>query len=274
VTRPNWERSIVLGDELPQLVPVWPSLRSYLQAVPADAVPAQVARDLRIRFPSIAGIAAWDGASDEDLAAVDLPEEAIQLGKEVQALLEQKPVLRRAIREGGGEFSDAEAPLKPAHPVNFQAELLKAGQELRDRYRTLAARDPDTFLPHLAESLNILGTVLSALGRQDEALDTNGEAVTIQRRLVAVAPGKFEPDLARGLGVRGTVLGKGGNHGEAAAAFREALLVLLPLAQGHPSTFDDLLDTLARGYLKSAQAGGIPVDDGILAEVAGVLKPS
>ncbi len=49
-------------------------------------------------------------------------------------------------------------------------EALEAAREAVEKYRTLAERSPDAFLPDLAMSLNNLGAMLSDLGRREEAL--------------------------------------------------------------------------------------------------------
>ena len=74
-----------------------------------------------------------------------------------------------------------------------------------DIRRKLAAQQPDAFLPDLAMSLNNLGAMLSALGRQEEALAAAQEAVNIRRRLAAQQPDAFLPDLAASLTNLGNV---------------------------------------------------------------------
>ncbi|MEN7343901.1 MAG: hypothetical protein AAAFM81_13205, partial [Pseudomonadota bacterium] len=62
-------------------------------------------------------------------------------------------------------------------------------------YRQLAAQRPDAFLPDLAGSLNNLGIRLDALGRREEALDTNRESVRLTMPFFQSLPQAFLRDL-------------------------------------------------------------------------------
>ena len=55
-------------------------------------------------------------------------------------------------------------------------------------YRKLTAADPGRYRPALAEYLTLHGTRLSVLGRGEEALTAEQEAVTIYRDLAAAVP--------------------------------------------------------------------------------------
>ncbi|MFB7678465.1 hypothetical protein ACFC26_44445 [Kitasatospora purpeofusca] len=70
---------------------------------------------------------------------------------------------------------------------------------ITDRYRTLAATDPDTYLPDLASALNNLSVRLGDVGRRAEGLTAVEEAVAIRRTLAEANPDAHLPDLALGV---------------------------------------------------------------------------
>lgn len=66
-------------------------------------------------------------------------------------------------------------------------------------YHSLATDRPRVFKLNLAYSLGNLGKCLSQLGRQQEALEVEKEAVEMYQPLAADDPAKFNPTLAYSL---------------------------------------------------------------------------
>ncbi|MEV7319314.1 tetratricopeptide repeat protein [Streptomyces sp. NPDC093970] len=110
-------------------------------------------------------------------------------------------------------------------------------QQLADHHRALAAARPDTFLPHLATSLNNLSIRLRALGRREEALTAIEEAATTYRKLAAARPDTFLPHLATSLNNLSANLGDLGRREEALTASEEAATIRRELAAARPDTF-------------------------------------
>ena len=89
---------------------------------------------------------------------------------------------------------------------------------------------------------------LSALGRHDEALTANEEAVGIQRGLAARHPDAYRPDLAMSLNNMSNRLSTLGRHDEALAAVEEAVGIRRELAARHPDAYRP---TLAKSLVVS-----------------------
>ena len=104
-------------------------------------------------------------------------------------------------------------------------------------YRQLADSNPDTFLPHLAGTLNNLGNLLAETGNHDEALPATHEAVTLYRQLAHTNPDTFLPHLAGTLNNLGNLLAETGNHDEALPATHEAVTLYRQLAHTNPDMF-------------------------------------
>ncbi|MFB7675809.1 tetratricopeptide repeat protein [Kitasatospora purpeofusca] len=105
---------------------------------------------------------------------------------------------------------------------------------ITDRYRTLAATDPDTYLPDLATSLNNLSVRLGEVGRRAEGLAAVEEAVAIRRTLAEANPDAYLPDLAGTLNNLSIDLGGAGRRAEGLAAGQEAVGHYRTLAQANP----------------------------------------
>jgi len=78
-------------------------------------------------------------------------------------------------------------------------QALETAHAAADLYRELKDRDPDTFLPGFAMSLNNYATMSSRLGKREAALVTSGEAVKVFRQLALSQPAAFEAKLAAAL---------------------------------------------------------------------------
>jgi hypothetical protein len=63
----------------------------------------------------------------------------------------------------------------------------------------VGAPSPDRYRPDLAQSLNNLAVMFSALGRPADVLLVTEEAVALRRELAAASPDRYYPDLAQSL---------------------------------------------------------------------------
>ena len=93
--------------------------------------------------------------------------------------------------------------------------------------------DPDA-ASLLAGALNNLGIWLRDLGRRDEALAAQEEAVRLWRELASAQPDTFNPDLAGSLSNLGISLRELGRHEEALAATEQAVRLRRELAASRP----------------------------------------
>jgi len=66
---------------------------------------------------------------------------------------------------------------------NRMEETRKEHEEALKTYRELAQKEPETYLPEVAQTLNNLGIVDSAQNRAEEARKAFAEAVKIYREL-------------------------------------------------------------------------------------------
>ena len=66
---------------------------------------------------------------------------------------------------------------------NRMEETRKEHEEALKTYRELAEKEPDTYLPEVAQTLNDLGIVDSAQNRTEEARKAFAEALKISREL-------------------------------------------------------------------------------------------
>ena len=66
---------------------------------------------------------------------------------------------------------------------NRMEETQKEHEEALKTYRELAQKEPETYLPEVAQTLNNLGIVDSAQNRAEEARKAFAEAVKIYREL-------------------------------------------------------------------------------------------
>ncbi|MBI2886741.1 MAG: tetratricopeptide repeat protein [Chloroflexi bacterium] len=92
-------------------------------------------------------------------------------------------------------------------------------------------------LPGDPALLNNLGSVLSDLGRREEALAPAQEAVALYRELAARRPEAFRPDLAGSLNNLANRLSELGRREEALAPAQEAVALRRELAARQPEAF-------------------------------------
>ncbi|MGC5664516.1 tetratricopeptide repeat protein [Micromonospora sp. WMMD723] len=114
---------------------------------------------------------------------------------------------------------------------------LAAADEATNIYRRLVEASPETYLPHLAMSLNNLGTCLSELGRRQEALALAVEAVDIRRDLAKANPEAYLGHLAGSLNNLGTFLLDSGRRDQALAPATEATDIYRQLAKKNPDAY-------------------------------------
>jgi tetratricopeptide (TPR) repeat protein len=151
--------------------------------------------------------------------------------------------------------------------VGRRAEALAPAQEAVELYRALARQDPDAFQPDLAMSLNNLANRLSEVGHRTEALTPAQEAVELYRALARQNPDAFQPELATSLGMMGKTLERNERREEALACFAEGVRVLTPHFRVLPAAHGPLIASLARDYVRLAQALNQPPDEALLAPV-------
>ncbi|MDQ0710657.1 tetratricopeptide (TPR) repeat protein [Streptomyces luteogriseus] len=124
--------------------------------------------------------------------------------------------------------------------AGLRHEALIAGQDALRAWRDLARTKP-AHQPDLARALTNLGTFLSAVGRRQEALSAEQEAVDIYRRLTAGNPAAHEPELAASLSSLGIRLSAVGQGQEALTAAEEAVDIYRRLAADNPAAHESEL---------------------------------
>jgi tetratricopeptide (TPR) repeat protein len=123
-----------------------------------------------------------------------------------------------------------------------------------DIRRELAASQPDAFRPNLAGSLNNVATMLSDLGRREEALERAQEAVDIRRELAASQPDAFRPDLAMSLSVLADCLEALSRLSDAIGSDEDAIRALGPMFLRSAAPFSRLMDVIVRDYIRRLEA--------------------
>ena len=100
--------------------------------------------------------------------------------------------------------------------------------------RHLAGREPETYRPCLAGTLNHLGNVLKSERKFPEARAAYTEAVNIRRDLAEKNPDSNRPELATALNNLGNLLREERRFPEAREAYGEALCIFRELAERDP----------------------------------------
>jgi tetratricopeptide (TPR) repeat protein len=104
-------------------------------------------------------------------------------------------------------------------------------------YRTLAQANPQTFLPHLAATLNNLGLLHSNKKEYKKAEKDFLEALKIYRTLAQANPQTFLPYDATTLNNLGVLQRANNEYEKAEKDFLEALKIYRTLAKSNPQTF-------------------------------------
>ncbi len=116
-------------------------------------------------------------------------------------------------------------------------EAEKAYTEALGIRRQMAAKNPDAFLPYVANTLNNLGVFYSDNQKMGEAEKAYTEALNIYRQLAAKNPDAFLPDVATTLNNLGIFYRANQKMGEAEKAYTEALSIRRQLAAKNPDAF-------------------------------------
>jgi tetratricopeptide (TPR) repeat protein len=126
--------------------------------------------------------------------------------------------------------------LVPPHHL-LHTRLVLGGLAV-DAYRALATTDPSTYQPGLATALNNLGNGLRGLGRYQDALHADEEAVALYRQLAAASPDAHQPGLARALNSLGNGLHGLGRYQEMLAAQTEEVRIFRDMAARYPDLYE------------------------------------
>lgn len=141
-------------------------------------------------------------------------------------------------------FSEAQKIRRELNGTDYDSDIFSPGIESPQAYeealkirRELARKNPDLFLPNVAQTLNNLGTLYSAQNRIEEARRTFDDALTIYRRLARTNPNIFLPDVAHMLNNLGFLHRDQNQIEEAHQAFSEALTLYRELAGKNPDIY-------------------------------------
>ncbi|KAF7967312.1 hypothetical protein HWV62_34741 [Athelia sp. TMB] len=173
----------------------------------------------------------YEGRLEEALVAA---EDSVHLRKVVAAQQTAKPKAKLG------------SPLRHFLPNVGRVALNRIRKAIHPRQNGTEER-PETvnIFEKLANSLVNLSIRLSDLGRHEEALVANQEAVELRRTLAAERPQAFNADLAESLNNLSVDLSSQGRHGEALAAIQEAVGLRRVLAAERPEAFNaDLAQSL------------------------------
>ncbi|MGW2823721.1 P-loop NTPase, partial [Streptomyces sp. NPDC001443] len=124
----------------------------------------------------------------------------------------------------------------PLSSQRLARTAVRLAHTLTGHYRALAQTDPDTYLRHLAGSLNNLSAQLGEIGQREQALAAIREAVGHYRALAQADPDSHLHHLAGSLNTLSTSLGALGQRQEGLAAIQEAVGHYRALAQTDPDT--------------------------------------
>jgi CHAT domain-containing protein len=113
--------------------------------------------------------------------------------------------------------------------------------------RRLAQQQPQVYEPHLATTLNGLGTALCGLRRWEAAVEAFQQALAIYRQLAQQQPEVYEPDVAGTLNNLGNALSDWRRLEAAVEAYEEALAIYRQLAQQQPEEYEPYLAATLNG---------------------------
>ncbi len=156
--------------------------------------------------------------------------------------------------EGGSRFQQSEQWFEQALAAARTAEVLftyalflynhnafrqayPLYQEALQLCRSLAAKNPEAFLPNMATTLNNLGILHYAQNAFGPALEAYQEALSIYRRLAKASAEDFLPDVAMTLNNFASLHRAQNAFGPALAAYQEALSTYRSLAEANPEAF-------------------------------------
>ncbi|MFE3108232.1 tetratricopeptide repeat protein [Kitasatospora indigofera] len=234
----------------------WPHLTAT-QLVPLLTARPELA--LRAGGAALGALAALEGLPPEVLEAVDahLPEgRHADLDPGIAVLCARLTRHRLATTEEPAERARLHAALAVRYGnAGDHDRALAADEQAFAVRRLLAAEDPGTHLPDLAETLNNLSVRHGATGRRAEALAMIEQAVAIRRRLAAADPDTHLGGLADSLNNLSIRYGEAGRRAEGLAAIEEAVEIRTRLA---------LTDPVAHGAALASAFNNLSVDYGDL----------
>lgn len=125
-----------------------------------------------------------------------------------------------------------------------RSELARQGYERAlEIYSDLAKTNPETYLPAVGATLNVLGVIYIRQNRYDDARTAYENALPIQRDLAKINPDTYRQDLAGTLSNLGILYDRQERYDEAQAAFNEVLDIQRGLAKTNPDTYRPDLTT-------------------------------
>jgi tetratricopeptide (TPR) repeat protein len=206
-------------NELPQVA--WKTLEAASHRVAAFEAPQSFA------LPDVVSTIPWYGplGPDDPTARERL--------RHVARAMAGEPIW------GDSRLRDGESPTE--HPSLVVEERIAV-----ERYRRLAQRHPDDFLPKLSSAFKNLVANLHSLGRREDALRVMREAVEAYRQLAELHPDASLHELAGALGGLGVYLHSLGRREQALRVTRESVELRRALAEQSPEVFRlDLAQSLA-----------------------------
>src|SRR5260370_16216439 len=119
-------------------------------------------------------------------------------------------------------------------------------EEALKTYRELAQKDPQTFLPKVALTLNNLGILYSVQSRMKKERDEYEEALKIYREAAQKDTGIYLPEVAMTLNNLGILDRNQNRMAEARKEYQEALKIYEALATQDPEQFTIDVERLKR----------------------------
>lgn len=168
--------------------------------------------------------------------------------------------LQLKFEEANRAYQEAAEAVPNSFDINFayasfnqQLNRYKVAGQLYELCLEIAKRDHNEV--RVADTLNNLGSVYSALHRPKDARQAYDEALRIDRLLAAKDPDTYLPNVACTLGNLGLLHEKDNRREEAGQAYDEALKIRRQLAAKNPGThlYDVALTLLNMGALRDEQ---------------------
>jgi tetratricopeptide (TPR) repeat protein len=120
-------------------------------------------------------------------------------------------------------------------------------------------------------ALNHLGSILTDLGRLDDALEVTRESVELRRTLADARPDAYLPNLARALSDFGSLLHVVARRDEALEVAEEAITSIKTFFERHPEAFGAWMETLLNTYEEYCEAAGRAADPSLVSPLRSIL---
>lgn len=120
---------------------------------------------------------------------------------------------------------------------NRMEEARKAHEEALKICRQLAEKNPETYLPYVADTLNNLGVLHCDQNRMEDARKAYEEALKIRRQLAEQNPETYLPDVTTTLNNLGNLHRDQNRMEDARQAYEEALKIRRQLAEKNPDAY-------------------------------------